>query len=375
MTFKPDYRQPALKTFKLVWTVVIFSLTATVSYKIRVPSLSYSTMKIAGGLFIIVILWIYIFFQFERKNTYFQIKNGCITEFRRAIFSTSRNIKVSQIISIQIEQSIFERLLNLYHIKLKVKTTLPFVQMNFIINKSTADKLLPLLKINPRKHIKTMRFSFLRVLRHSFLTASPQTIITAAVSVFLLVIFREDAQILFGIGVVGAVIITLRALYIVFKIAFINFNFTFELFDNLIRLSKGLFFENIENINSDNTCAYTIIKPLLARIFDFSYLKAIGVKSKTVCLCVKTDRLYKLLLKEDFASKIRTGIFKKVFLSENLIKIEKGIVKKQIMFIPKSAVEGFDYIKLPYFRFYKIKVFASGLNSVVCLGFVRTKNT
>ncbi|MEE1145038.1 MAG: PH domain-containing protein [Acutalibacteraceae bacterium] len=375
MTFKPDYRQPALKTFKLVWTVVIFSLTATVSYKIRVPSLSYSTMKIAGGLFIIVILWIYIFFQFERKNTYFQIKNGCITEFRRAIFSTSRNIKVSQIISIQIEQSIFERLLNLYHIKLKVKTTLPFVQMNFIINKSTADKLLPLLKINPRKHIKTMRFSFLRVLRHSFLTASPQTIITAAVSVFLLVIFREDAQILFGIGVVGAVIITLRALYIVFKIAFINFNFTFELFDNLIRLSKGLVFKNIENINSDNTCAYTIIKPLLARFFDFGYLKAIGVESKTVCLCVKTDRLYKLLPKEDFTTKIRTGIFKKVFLSENFIKIEKGIFKKQIMFIPKIAVEGFDYIKLPYFRFYKIKVFASGLNSVVCLGFVQTKNT
>lgn len=375
MTFKPDYRQPALKTFKLVWAVVVFSLTATVTYKLRVPNLSYSTMKITTAIFIIITLWIYIFFQFERRNTFFLLKDGCLTEIRHGIFETERKVKTSEIINIQIEQSVFERALKLYHIKFKIKTTVIFGEFNFIINENTAKKILPQIQINSREHIKTMRFSFLRVLRHSFLTSSPQMIITAVMSIFLLAVFRENAVFLFGIGVVGAVITTLRALYIVFKTAFLNFNFRLDIYDNSINLQKGLIFKKTQSLNKNGICAYTIVQPLLARIFKFGYLKAVGVENKTICLCVKINRIYNLLPKENFNRTFQTGIFKMLYLSENYIKIEKGILKKQIVFIRRNSVESSDFISLPKFRYHKIKIYSDVLHSNVHIGFIRSKNT
>lgn len=281
------------------------------------------TTNLSKGIFIFIILLfvvlikIFINYLMWRK-TFMYLDNNDFVYERNSIFKCKKNFPLKNIASVNINQSIFQRLIGTSSLKFDLNSSLfsDTSNVKIVLKKEVAKELqdLILLKISKIKVKDTtdplidnqidtdsiIDFTLIDVIKHSIFNLSTISIfftLTALIPLAIEIFDKSTSKPFLDTLYFVAVIIIFQGVSIFLKILK-YYDFKVNRNNNIISLSYGLFNKKAYSFSINKINAIVIKRSLLCRIFKMYSLQGMvaglsddGDESPCLSLCVNKQQL------------------------------------------------------------------------------------
>lgn len=279
-------------TLQAFWLIIVglFAFITNVLDDFMKSGMVTDKVLLIGLAFISIFLLVFLFNVWLWQRTYIQIKDSSVFVERRTIFRKTSVINIKSISTVNLQQSIVEKILNTYKIKLDTNTlsTANKNDLKIILKKDTAlafkdainsyktGTAAPEKAIDEIENNYDIAYTFGQVVKHSLLSLPVYSLVMAIGTVIGFVLaFRGDtiaqALVAQGAGLFFAFILFIvPAIWSMFYNFIRLYNFKAKRVDDKIVICYGLltykrFIIPVQKIN-----AITVNQPLFAR-FTHNY--------------------------------------------------------------------------------------------------------
>lgn len=387
--YKPHRLQPLIKTLKWAWTAFFTAFWATIYHMNIVAELSYFVIAPPLAAFILTLLILHIFFQFQSKNTVLVLSESVLKIIKTGLFRSEKSVFIRDIASAVVEQSFFERPFSLYQVRVDLGSSATALRAdcNIILSRTDAYELYNVMlgskDISAGQSV--IRFSFSDILRHSMLYSSSAALLLGVIAYLTATAMFSGKISAFGVGSISLATVAIRSAYEIIKATIQFQGFELKLTDRGIAVKQGFLFRRVYRLVYDCCACIIIEQPLLARVLGYRSIRAVNIgltadrsRAQIICPCIKEPEFLQIV-DSIFSYRTReklyiSGVFRRMALQDKYIIMQYGFLSKRTVLIKPRFIESVKILNTPVRKYMSVNIFAGRGNSHICLGFMKEQD-